>query len=411
MNEDNKYDAIKEIFSQKLENHQTSVDPSLWKSIDKSLNRKPSQAKRIIVTWISIAASLALIFATAFYYYNLKIEKKSENRTVTEKPSESLESKDDTPELVFDSAKDEIINVTKLKQKAVKKSTADSSLITKNDQSRNQSSRNNYANNEKKQEKDNSSSSEPEKKVFPQKQQEKQLTENQNGRQNIIQQSRKDDKGLLLSASIHTNGVFSVQQSPQYGVNVSNTKIYAPGDKVLFPNKALIPEGVDGEYLAPLSFGLTLRKNFNKLLGIETGLVYSFLSSNYRWNDSTPFDAKQQLHYIGIPVNGIIYIWNGNPKWDVYFSAGAMIEKGLWMNVVRNQYLPDKILSTTQKSNIDGWQCSLTSSIGIGYSFAEKMKLYLEPHLGYYFENDQPVNIRTNRPFVIGFGAGLQYSF
>ena len=169
---------------------------------------------------------------------------------------------------------------------------------------------------------------------------------------------------------------------------------------------------MDGEYLTPLSFGLTLRKNINTHLGIETGLVYTYLSSIYKWNDSTPFDATQQLHYLGIPVNGIIYLWNNNhSQWNVYISAGAMLEKGLWMNVVRNQYFQDRVVTTTQKSFIDGWQWSLNSSAGISYRFADKMTLYIEPRLSYYFNNNQPVSIRTRQSVSVGFGAGLQYSF
>jgi len=48
--------------------------------------------------------------------------------------------------------------------------------------------------------------------------------------------------------------------------------------------------------------------------------------------------------------------------------------------------------------------------VGISYRFANKMKLYVEPRLGYYFDNDQPMSIRTDRPVSVGIGAGLQYT-
>ena len=124
-----------------------------------------------------------------------------------------------------------------------------------------------------------------------------------------------------------------------------------------------------------------------------------------------PFDASQQLHYLGIPVNGVAYLWNNNSKWNVYFSAGAMLEKGLWMKTVCNQHFPNDMKTTTQEDNIDGWQWSLNSSIGISYRFTNKMKLYFEPRLSYYFDNNQPMSIRTEQPISIGIGAGLQYSF
>ena len=226
----------------------------------------------------------------------------------------------------------------------------------------------------------------------------------------------------LLAASFHTNGGIGTnntnlqspaitQTIPLHAANaLKAAAIYEPGDEVIPENRALVPDNVTGEYLVPLSFGLSVRKNINKHWGIETGLVYTYLSSNYRWTESTPFDATQQLHYLGIPVNGVVYLWN-HPKWNVYFSAGAMLEKGLWMQTVRNQHLPERVITTTQKSHIDGLQWSLNSSAGISYRFTDKMKLYVEPRLGYYFNNNQPVSIRTDRPVFIGFGAGLQYSF
>jgi len=39
------------------------------------------------------------------------------------------------------------------------------------------------------------------------------------------------------------------------------------------------------------------------------------------------------------------------------------------------------------------------------------MELYVEPRFSYYFDNNQPVSIRTDRPVSIGIGGGLRYSF
>ena len=49
MNEDNKYDALKEIFSRRLENYQPPVDSSAWESINKRLNGKQNNTKKIVI--------------------------------------------------------------------------------------------------------------------------------------------------------------------------------------------------------------------------------------------------------------------------------------------------------------------------------------------------------------------------
>ncbi len=406
MNEDNKYDALKEIFSRKLANYHPLVDSSIWDVINKRLDRNHHNTKKIIIIWGSIAASVAIILAVTLLRYDRMLTPLSVNQNLTENTCEHLELHNETFAIVSDS-----INLkTNYSSRQIRHLYSYSSSIVHNDDNNNNIEKTNVE--------DTISFVESEKTFIAQKQQESSFSAKQTTRQHVI----KEQKEWLLATVFHINdGIKTnttlrsstvLQTPPHYGVNTLRAaKIYEPGDEVFPENRALVPDNTVGEYLAPLSFGLSVRKNINKYWGIETGLVYTYLSSNYRWNESYPFEASQQLHYLGIPVNGVVYLWNNHPQWSVYFSAGAMLEKGLWMQTVRKQHLPDHVVTTTQKSYIDGWQWSLNSSIGISYLFADKMKLYLEPRLGYYFDSDQPVSIRTDRPISIGFGAGLQYSF
>jgi len=390
MNEDNKYDALKEILQQKLENHQTPVDSSVWNAINHRLNKKSSSTKKLIVIWGSIAASVAIVLAMAFLHHNSQFDQLSENHNFPEKACEK-------PVLAIDSVGCETIVVvpqqpTKTQMAAVSLEIQENPIIE-------------------------DVSDEPSRPLRPLKPLEPSVDAAvEFDQKQHLSLTKKEHKALLLSAFFNTNQTTgSIEnntstQPPLYASSLRSTNIYQSGDEILSPNKALIPDNTTGEHLAPLSFGLTLRKNIDKHWGVETGLVYTYLSSTYRWDDPTPFDAAQQLHYLGIPVNGVVYLWNNHSQWNVYFSAGVMLEKGLRMRTIRNQYLPEKVVTSTQNSNIDGWQWSLNSSLGISYRIADKMKLYVEPRLGYYFDNNQPVSIRTNRPVSFGFGAGLQFS-
>jgi len=400
MNEDNKYDALKEIFRRKLENHQLPVEASHWEAINSRLNRKSSSAKKIIILWSAVAASVAIIFAIAFLHYDRGFDQLSENHNLLESSYEYSESQNDKPVSVFDSINSE---ANRHSSPQLRKPV----IASRNDEA-NRNCKNNVV---------EIDCFVPHNDDVVQKEPEKQPAEkpgikSSNNTWFTADPSctKKRKKEWLLAASFQTNnGVKNnvIVESPHYEVN---TRLYRAGDKIVDVNKALIPDNVNGKHSVPLSFGLILRKNIHKHWGVETGLVYTYLSSNYQWNDFTPFDAVQRLHYLGIPVNGVVYLWNNHPKWNVYISAGAMLEKGLRMNVVRNQYLPNNLFTTTQNTNIDGWQWSLNSSAGISYRFADRMKIYFEPRLGYYFDNDQPPSVRTDQPVSIGFGAGLQFS-
>ena len=157
----------------------------------------------------------------------------------------------------------------------------------------------------------------------------------------------------------------------------------------------------------PLSFGIMVRKNLGKHIGIESGLVYTYLSSRFEWFD---YDVHQSLHYLGIPVNVVVYLWNSNSNWRVYFSGGFMVEKGL-RGIYRQEIETWALYTTTVKSSIDGLQWSLNGAFGINYLFKNGIGIYFEPRAGYCFDNSQPISMRTEWPLYIGINLGLNYEF
>jgi hypothetical protein len=171
-------------------------------------------------------------------------------------------------------------------------------------------------------------------------------------------------------------------------------------------------------HLPPLSFGLSVRKNLNSYLAVETGLTYSFLQSEFEENSEWRHrDATQKLHYLGIPLNAVAYLLN-KPKWNVYFSLGGMVEKGIMQDYVEHVTLlhpqPDESQSAYAvlfQEDIPGLQWSLNSSLGIGYRIYRDISIYFEPRIIYYFKNSQPMSARTETPLQVGLNAGLRFEF
>ena len=175
----------------------------------------------------------------------------------------------------------------------------------------------------------------------------------------------------------------------------------------------------------PLSVGLTVRKNLNKHLAIETGLTYTFLQSRFKDHREDQWqrrDATLKLHYLGVPVNMVAYLVN-QPQWNVYFSLGGMVEKGIMLDYVqrtRNQYpshwwwVVDEnqpVHTVSLQDDIPELQWSLNTSFGIGYKFYRDISIYFEPRIIYYFKNNQPVSARTEMPLLVGLNAGLRFEF
>ncbi|MDR1171368.1 MAG: hypothetical protein LBL24_02825 [Bacteroidales bacterium] len=156
----------------------------------------------------------------------------------------------------------------------------------------------------------------------------------------------------------------------------------------------------------PLSFGLTVRKSLGKHAGIESGLVYTYLSSRFKWDD---YDVYQSLHYTGIPVNIVVYLWQAKPNWRIYLSGGFTVEKGLRAVYRQERRLGNEIRTTSVRTSIDGLQWSLNGGLGINYRFGSGLGIYFEPRAGYAFDCGQPINMRTEWPIFVGINMGLNY--
>ena len=148
-------------------------------------------------------------------------------------------------------------------------------------------------------------------------------------------------------------------------------------------------------------------------VGVESGLVYTFLSSRFEWagwGGWADYHAHQRLHYLGVPINLIVYFGDSKSKnWQFYLLGGFMLEKGLRAIYTQEEMQPNQIRTTTVRSSIDGVQWSLNGSFGVSYKLEKNWNIHFEPRLGYSFDNKQPVSVRTEHPFYFGVNLGLNY--
>ena len=160
----------------------------------------------------------------------------------------------------------------------------------------------------------------------------------------------------------------------------------------------------------PFSFGIMASKSREDGAGLEFGLVYTYLASRFDWSNWSNNRAYQGLHYIGIPVNLVGYLGKSKPdKWRVYLSGGIMVEKGLRAVYRQEMRSGNEIRNTTVRSSINGLQWSLNGGMGITRRLEKGFGIYIEPRVGYSFDNKQPISIRTESPVYFGINFGLNY--
>jgi hypothetical protein len=171
------------------------------------------------------------------------------------------------------------------------------------------------------------------------------------------------------------------------------------------PSYNMIHNATETTHHIPLAFGLTFRFYFTSHWAIESGLVYTYLSSEYKYGND--YRLKQQLHYLGLPIN-VVYQFIGRKRFSVYVSGGGMLEKG----VSANYSAITPFSETNTREHVAGLQWSLSGQLGGSYHFPKYFSLYVEPGVRYFFPDArQPESVRTERPFNFILGFGIRTNF
>lgn len=165
----------------------------------------------------------------------------------------------------------------------------------------------------------------------------------------------------------------------------------------------------------PVKIGASIRYDFNKFLGIESGLTYSFLSSDLKTGDegavSSWSKGVQSMHYLGIPLNLSFNIFSSR-YFNAYVTAGGLMEKCVRGSLKTDEYLDGKYhgsSSTTLRQK--GLQWSVNGAAGIQVNILPQLGLYMEPGVSHHFSNNSKVRtIYSDKPTDFSLSFGLRYT-
>ena len=160
--------------------------------------------------------------------------------------------------------------------------------------------------------------------------------------------------------------------------------------------------GGDVKFFSPLSVGIQFKTAVADRFYISSGLAYSYLVSQYDLLvDQQMFaGAYNQLHYVGIPLS-LSYNFVDTPSLGVYASVGGAVEK-----CVSQRYV---YASNTLHQKVGGLQWSAQAGIGVEYWFVPRAGIYFDPSLVWFFDNKQPLSIRTQQPLQARLEVGFRF--
>ena len=162
----------------------------------------------------------------------------------------------------------------------------------------------------------------------------------------------------------------------------------------------------------PFNFSLALKYRLNNRFGLETGLSYSRLRSEFEMgSDGNTINERQTIHYLGIPVKGIYNMYN-RKAWSLYGSLGVTIEIPVHSSLNTSYYLHGALEATDKATVRAPWQWSVGTGLGLQYNFTSNIGLFAEPSLQYYIPTGSQIETyRTDHPFTFSLPLGLRFTW
>lgn len=162
----------------------------------------------------------------------------------------------------------------------------------------------------------------------------------------------------------------------------------------------------------PITWSLALRYKLNSKFGLETGVSYSRLKSEFEiGSNGNAFNEQQTIHYLGIPLKGLYNIYNGR-QWSIYGSMGVNMEIPVYAPLNTDYHLNGK-KEATEKSTLNApLQWSVGTGLGLQYNLTRNLGFFVEPSLQYYIPTGSNIETyRTEHPFTLSVPLGIRITW
>ena len=232
-------------------------------------------------------------------------------------------------------------------------------------------------------------------------------------------QTEDADKAIRVNApysiDIHapaqTKSQWGLAVTYQGGIGQDNVRTFTvPGNISSGSNEGTLTKEKSHHYM-PIVFSLAVRKQVSEHWGIEAGISYTRLRSDFATINENHSERTQRIDYIGMPIRATFNVWNYK-KMSVYTSAGITLDVPLRAESKENGVKDGANIRTDWKTLHPSPQWSVGAGVGIQYHITPSIGVYAEPNLHYYFKNkDNVKTIWDERPLNVSLPIGLRFSW
>ena len=162
----------------------------------------------------------------------------------------------------------------------------------------------------------------------------------------------------------------------------------------------------------PVTWSLALKYKLNDRWGIETGINYSRLTSDFEMGtNGNTINERQVIHYVGIPVKGIYNLYSGR-LWNLYGGAGLTTEIPVYSPMYSNYYVRGNFEASEKTTLHAPWQFSTTFGLGLQYHITPHIGIFAEPSLQYFIPTGSNIETyRTEHSFMFSLPLGLRLTW
>lgn len=166
------------------------------------------------------------------------------------------------------------------------------------------------------------------------------------------------------------------------------------------------------DHKTPVTVGMGVSYYLNDRFSLQSGLNYTFLSSEWETNGEYHNETKQKLHFIGIPLS-LSYKIAEWKRVQFYAAAGAMAEINVAGKLKTKTYKGDELIGRdSERIRMRESMWSVNARVGASYPLLRFLSVYAEAGAGYYFDNGSNIEtIRSEKPFNVNLQAGFRFGF
>ncbi|MBR4149618.1 MAG: outer membrane beta-barrel protein [Rikenellaceae bacterium] len=166
------------------------------------------------------------------------------------------------------------------------------------------------------------------------------------------------------------------------------------------------------KHRTPITIGVGVQYELTNRWALESGITYTYLHSTGQSEGVFTYTTSKQLHYVGIPLSASYKFIDAN-RFEMYARAGGAVERAVSAKRTQTVSTSNENInaSTSQKIAYQGVQLSATVAVGAELKLSKQIGLYAEAGAGYFFDNNQPLNYRTEHPLSLTLQAGARFHF